>query len=352
MSSTVFEWTELALMGITLAYLIAVIIYMLSYIISSELMRAWARNEIQNLIFTLILFATLGVLASLDFVSGKDTGYINEGEKYLGTLYNDSIACTTSIMQEVNTYSILGSVSVGVGPELFAVESITPATSADSQKVSGSSEVLYLNADALDKVSNMGLGFSLAPFISPINTMVSQIMQYLTIPLGMMQLHILLISLIKKHGVTVFLPVGVLLRAFKFSRNAGNLIIALFIALYFILPAAYLFNKNLMKEALDEYKDTICGDGAPSMFGEVLHIYAKSSNLGYGINPDIDVDVGQIIDKPLTYGGSAFKKVILRIGIEGTMLPFFAIVLTLGIAREFAATLGSDIDFSQLVRVV
>lgn len=352
MSGAVIGWTELALVGITLAYLIAVVVYMLSYIISSELMRAWARNEVQNLIFTLILFATLGVLANLDFVSGKGTGYIHAGAAYLSTLYSDSISCTTSMMQEVNAYSVLGSVSVGIGPELFAVETATPAIHADSQKVGGSSEVLRLNNEALDKVVNMGLGFSLAPFISPINTMVSQIMQYLTIPLGMMQLHILLMNLIKTHGAKVFLPLGILLRAFKFSRNAGNLIIALFIAFYFILPAAYLFNKSLMKEAIGNYKDTICGDGAPSMFGEVLHIYATSSNLGFGINPDIDVNVGQIIDRPLTYSGSALKKVILRIGIEGTMLPFFAIILTLGIAREFAATLGSDVDFSQLVRVV
>ena len=54
----------------------------------------------------------------------------------------------------------------------------------------------------------------------------------------------------------------------------------------------------------------------------------------------------------ISYGGSAVSRIFLRMGIEAMFLPMLSIIISLGIAREIAATLGSDVDFSQLVRLV
>ncbi|MCX8205789.1 MAG: hypothetical protein N3H30_01010 [Candidatus Micrarchaeota archaeon] len=342
-------WNELALACVAIAYLFAVLVYMLSYIITSELMRAWARSEMQNIIFTLILFATLSTLAALPFISGdKNTkGYVYEGKEYLGVLYNDSTACITNSMRDANALAVLGSTSISISSLIFGLQSPT-------YKDSSGQIVKYTYPGDITSMGSMGV--SLAPFISPITTMVSNVQQYSMIPIGMIKLHLLLIDFIIRNGTSILLPVGIAMRAFKFSRNAGNMIIALFIALYFVLPAAYLFNRGLLQEVTGDYKAELCSDplDSPSLLGEMVAMLTQN----WGFDPSkmldrsITVNIEEIVPEKLTFGGSGLSKLALRVGIEGFLLPFFSIILTLGIAREFAASLGSDVDFSQLVRVV
>ncbi len=355
-------WDQLAIFGVLMAFLLSALVYMLSHIISSELLRAWARHEVQSLFLTLILFASLVSLASLDFV----VQYRNGASDYLKMLYSDGVYCQFSMLDGMNALGMLSSLSVNINPTIFSLKGST--TLAGEPKSEGEVKMEKYTAGQAQAgaQSSITAGISLGAILQPFMTAFSDLQGFLFIPFSFLQFHIQLLDIIIKKGATLILPLGVFLRAFKFTRHGGNLLIALFIALYFILPGMYLFNKGLMQEKFglgstdDDMK--VCENSKPGLISEfagpVMSAAGFSGFAGMSNGPsfsDTSTLSSTILSKSenlLYTSSSSFTVVFLRVGVESTILPMFAIIVTLGLAREFAMLLGSDIDFSQLVRVV
>lgn len=346
-------WSELAIIGIVMSYLLTVLVYMLSYFINSEVLRSWSKLEIQNVFLTLILFASLSTLASYSFV----VDYVNSGSQYISNTYNMMVGCQSTFISESNLISVLASISVNINPTIFNMQG-TPAENRQPQQNLNSAEE-HTDQGNSPGAPSFGLGISFAPFLQPLLNSVVNIQSYMFIPLGMIKLHQLIISFMVENGAKVLLPFGIFFRSFKFSRHAGNLLLALFMALYFILPAMYLFNKELLvySMGLDE-TSTTCGTS--NLFDDLAASIAnKFADYGKILNPITGgegKDISELVmdaANNLSYDSdSGLAVVFLRMGIEGMILPMFSIITSLGIAREFSHILGSEIDFSQLVRVV
>jgi len=336
--SVVVTWSMLAIIGITISFLLSALVYMLSHIFSSEIMSAWSKHEIQTALLTIILFVSLTSLADMQFVKEYTAGAKN----YLSNLYNDAIFCQVSLYSSGSGLAMLSSITLSINPEILNIKNSVMGIGnpkGDQQRLS------------------VGIPFSM--FMQPILTSLSDIQSYLFIPFTTLQFHLQLFTFIFNKGATMILPLGIFLRAFKFSRHGGNLLIALFISLYFILPAMYLFGDSLMQSKFNTTQH-MCENYKPSLVSEFgTPLLAKIGIGGVksfgGIN--WDGDFAKIIlpesSKDLIFNGkSSFTTVFLRMIVECTILPMFAIIVSLGLAREFALLLGSDIDFSQLVRVV
>jgi len=69
------------------------------------------------------------------------------------------------------------------------------------------------------------------------------------------------------------------------------------------------------------------------------------------VGEDYGDSIGERLVNMLSSGGGIYN-FLVRFFVEGFVLPYVSIIVALGIAREFAMTLGSNIDFSSLVRLV
>ncbi len=61
----------------------------------------------------------------------------------------------------------------------------------------------------------------------------------------------ILLVFIEENALQVFLPLGLLMRAFPFSRKTGSTIIAVVFAMYFVYPTSILINQRIWQQISD-----------------------------------------------------------------------------------------------------
>lgn len=137
---------------------------------------------------------------------------------------------------------------------------------------------------------------------------------------------------------TVLLPLGVLFRAFPLTRSAGSALIAIAVGFTIILPIAYL----LIEDVATHYWNNNCAGTGASI---------EAIKPGTSISTGLEDMMRDYIEKALQPKG-AFQCYAFKLGIEALLLPVFAYLITLNVARNLAAILGAHIDFSTLVRVI
>jgi hypothetical protein len=136
----------------------------------------------------------------------------------------------------------------------------------------------------------------------------------------------------------VLLPLGILLRAFPFTRTAGGALIAIAVGFTLLLPLIYL----IMQDVAEHYWVT---SGCANVS---LKVATKVLDVGFtGMFGDL---MGKIEDmfKP----GGTMSCILFKLAIEATVLPFFGYLMVLNVTRYIAELLGANVDFSSLVRII
>jgi hypothetical protein len=148
------------------------------------------------------------------------------------------------------------------------------------------------------------------------------------------------LEIIKLNGAifTILLPLGLIFRAFPFTRPAGGALISIAFGFTIMLPIAYLVTEDI-----------------------ALHLY------GPGGRPSGDTLAGQITqiafsvssaDEMQTFftngfaEGGVLRQMAKFLVIEVTLLPLMAYLMVLNITRNLAEIFGAHIDFSTLVRMI
>ncbi len=327
-------WDLFAIMGITISFLVITIIFMFSYLFNNEFLKSWSRGEFLNVFITLLLFGSFLSILKLDIA----TDNLSSGREYVNSLFDDVLASLIKIISDLSTVSLLGSFSININPGgVLALQNQVEGKSG------GPSASGYISLNAI---------------FSPIITSFTNLQVYSFIPLLMIKLHVLLMDFVAEDAANlpfpIFLALGVFLRAFKFSRGAGNTMIAIFMALYLILPAFYMFNLGLMnvvygRVAIDEIFEfqSFGKDTASNFLPEMISVVAEGISSDSGESEDFAETLIEMTEPD----GSMYL-FVMRFIIEGFLLPYLAIIITLGFAREIALTLGTNVDFSSLVRLV
>jgi len=155
---------------------------------------------------------------------------------------------------------------------------------------------------------------------------------------------------------SVLLPLGIIFRAFPFTRMAGSAAIAIAIGFTIILPISYLLVEDISTHYWNwdppgEYasgKDYTACSGqnidVQQLSGDVGSIVIQSV-LGFSIS-GIEGAIKDWIK------GNTFRCLMFKVVVEAAILPFFAYLVTLNVTRRLAEILGAHIDFSTLVRVI
>ena len=356
---TLLTWDILALMGITISFLLVTVIYMLSYMFQNEFLKSWSKSEFFNVFMTLILFGTLLSLINLELFKGN----IDHAKEYIDYVFTNSLYTQNRIISDVSFLSTISSLSLMMN--LNAMQGMGKTSeSADTGQDS--------SAMKDDLMSSLNSQISLSPFVSPFMTALTSIQVYSFVPITMIKLHQLLIDFVFNDVSRTFpllLCAGLFLRAFKFTRNAGNTLIALFIALYFVMPVIYLFNQALVNvilyeeeedfslEDLNKIPDISFSENAGAPFVTEMVTLMASQIQTFSVSGAWKEamtgksSMGESLIEMVSPLGSIYTFVV-RFFIEGFVLPYLAIIITLGIAREFAMSLGSNIDFSSMLRLV
>jgi len=153
-------------------------------------------------------------------------------------------------------------------------------------------------------------------------------------------------------ALVFFIPFGIFLRAFKFSRGAGGLLIGLGIAFYFVLPLAIVAIDGLF---IENYKL----DGK-SLYGvDTLETTVDMPNVGPVIVLNVpDCDEWDTGSGNPDHAKSTFslmqpflKQNLAVLFIRGVFLPVISLLIMVISIRVLTALGGAEIDVSLLSKI-
>ncbi|MFA5106484.1 MAG: hypothetical protein WC506_06015 [Candidatus Micrarchaeia archaeon] len=225
-----------------------------------------------------------------------------------------------------------------------------------------------------------GLSFSIAPMFRPIMDAMGLIMNFLTAAWAEWVAQTFLLDFIEKQMLAIFLPIGILLRSFPFTRSAGGALLALVFGLYFVYPVTLVANKAIADAHYGAYVD---GSGNSCTFsflvpclyqlqvGGSITEFIHSSGIVAGSVGSIGL-AGYLIGikaygllalaaplfAALVLGALAImlKNFVMQLSyiilVLSLMLPIFNLFIVMTSIREMAKFLGSDLNISALLRLI
>ncbi|MBI5222947.1 hypothetical protein HY990_00845 [Candidatus Micrarchaeota archaeon] len=203
------DWLPFAAGALTLSAIIVAVLYMLGIGLNLNDLKFLASEELYQLIATAII---IGVLFTADTT-------INSVFASFGitpTLQNASIATVNGyISNQASSFNTLKTFAHTLGLE--------------------SSKNMYCSFSAM--------GFSVAPCggFASITPAVTFGIQMIAISVTESNSLLTLLKFGSTYGLSLILPLGILMRTFKFTRGAGGLIIGFGVGIYLFLPLAVIF---------------------------------------------------------------------------------------------------------------
>jgi len=191
--------------------------------------------------------------------------------------------------------------------------------------------------------------FNLGPVLKPLIDIVGSALQFLSLGISEWLLHIITLCMIKRWTWGLFIPLSMLLRAFPYTRNAGEALFALVFALALFYPFMFIFDYEVHKimkynlvDAQNAMSSFLHRSGIMSLFGSVLIMMFLMAGvfmpffLGGALNLAFEL-----------IRGSVYYIVIISI-----LLPFLNIFVTLTAAKEIASFFRTDVNFMSFLRII
>ncbi len=222
-------WIALVFAATMAVFLIHLIIYMLAKAFDIADLKAYSESEMMQALATFLMAGFIVVMLS----SAADFAY----KEFLS---GGQIPCGDNMLY------ITGPTSFGAdGLDVIQCRLLEKATAMSELKTqilnsaAGSGIFDQLN----DRVSLMGASVSQGDWDSKTYSTAEGYRYaniFATTLLASLNAQAFFVMYIKKNMISFFLPMGIILRGFNFTRAIGAFFIALAIGLYFILPILYL----------------------------------------------------------------------------------------------------------------
>jgi hypothetical protein len=191
--------------------------------------------------------------------------------------------------------------------------------------------------------------FNLGPVLKPLIDLVGSALQFLSLGISEWMLHLVTLCLIKKWTWGLFIPLSVLMRAFPYTRSAGEALFALVFALALFYPLMFVVDYEVHKimkyQLVDSQKamgDFLHKSGILALFGSVLVMMLLMAG----------------VFMPFFMGGAlnlAFELIrssVYYIVIISILLPFLNIFITLTAAKEIANFFRVDVNFMSFLKII
>lgn len=197
--------------------------------------------------------------------------------------------------------------------------------------------------------------FNLGPALKPLIDILGLSMQLLSVAVGEWVLHLVTLCIIKKWTFPLFIPVGILLRAFPQTRAGGGALFSLVFMLALIYPFMFLVNYEVHKIMRGTILDT-----ASQASGSTLSTFVNDSGIfqvGVMVVSFLFLTAGALmpllIESAITIAFEIIRASVYYVIMFGIFLPFVNIFITLTAAKE-AAKLWSDttINYFAFIKLI
>lgn len=299
-------WQPVALVAVITAFLFVALSYMLGAVFNLEGLKKWAKAEFYQACASAILVLFLLLMMDLMLNQGFQTmiGGMNPYKK--AYVYLDGVQ--DSLYQiYVNVYKVN-----------FPIEFLSTFS-------------FYFNAAGID--------------YSPFELVLSPIMEQLHF-----QSHVVTIAAITtagqrallhffyNTGFSVFIPAGVLLRIFPWTRGAGGILIALGIGLAIVYPVMFSY-VALMSENTSEVKNQSNQLGN-SIGGFNLSDYGACAS---NFSTATDVATQRVLSPQLRNASAWILGWLSGVWLKIFYYPMLVLIVTFTFIRTISPLLGSDI---------
>jgi hypothetical protein len=191
--------------------------------------------------------------------------------------------------------------------------------------------------------------FNLGPVLKPLIDIIGTALQFLSLGISEWMLHIVTLCIIKKWAWGLFIPLGMLMRSFPYTRNGGEALLSLAFALAIVYPFMFLFDwevhkimRNNLVDASDAVSSFIHKSGILAVFGSVLVIMFLMAG----------VFMPFFLGGALTLAFELIRGAVYYIVIMSLLLPFINIFVTLTVAREIASFSRIEVNFLSFLKVI
>ncbi len=308
------SWQTNVALSVFASFLVLILIYAVAFGFEIDSLKVTTKEEMIQLIFTIVIaFALVGAGTYLDdFGESISELYGNNGK-----LQDYSLNLVDNIMDDL-------------------AESYSYINEFGQYAMSQSSRTYIC------------VLFSTSFFVSACNSyaLVSQSfsigMQAIAVCFAELQALYMLLSIGENFAFSVFLPFGLFLRTFKFSRGAGAFFIAIGVAFYFFLPLSVVFMEELNQEyeMLSSY---------PSKPGEIT--LNKCNEQSTGASSEIYMDnPNNVKDAVEEIFSSNLEYYIYLIFIRTNLMLFISLFVMVSSIRWLGGAFGAEIDISAIAR--
>jgi hypothetical protein len=306
-------WESVATLAIVTSLILIGLVFAIGYGFGVEILKVTAKDELYQVVALAILIAILfGANNILDAISTDPT--------LSGAQANMQTTALVSLNDTIKNLSA----------------AYSDVASVDKEIGIASAEVLSCQLMNIGySVSGCG-GFSMlaSPF-----SLAGSIMGF---ALGELNAIYRLIELSLSYGLSLLLPLGIILRTFKLTRGAGGFLIAVGIAMHLLLPVGILF--------VDMLADSFISDPSiPSEYKTTTGLSGVSVSCDAGDTGDDNSDGAIDAYKSLR---SAMKSYIYLVLIKATLGPVVALLMLVSGIRYLSSLAGAEVDVSALSRVI
>jgi len=322
------------------------IAYLLGKVLQQRKFEDWAKKEFLQVIISAAL------VGGLVFLFHPTSGA-------LITVFNGLIGPETHYVATISGAPISYSSSecglTGIEPNTVMCFAVSYLTALSGLIANVFSTIFTLNfvLDLLSKLSFDVIVIEITP-LSGLNSVVqvfNTIMQSLVFLGVTVGVEIALMKFIHSVGLTVLLPIGVVLRCFFATRRIGGALMAIAIGLYVVFPLAISLNGLMAGEAFDDsialIEKTLNDVNAVSP----ASIYTNSSAI---LNPEAWMDyfgrMGTNIDTlsdDLKQLPAMYFDLISSLVVQIIFLPFLSLMITVIAIKELAMLFGAEISLGK-----
>lgn len=220
----ILQQSTLAYVAVAIAILLAALMYMGSSIFNDARLAATSKDTLYQAVFSLFLIASLPVIFLV--VSQLCIELFLGGMQVQGSLFDVAETFLTwNFVYFFTHLMIVTMLNVGISS--------------------------LINQQYTIPIAGVLAPVNLIAFARPLMFAVSMGVTLLSTSLFINSFQIMLVNIVKTTILPVFLPLGVVLRAFPPTMNAGNVLLAIAIGAYIITPAIYAFNIYLITQIVD-----------------------------------------------------------------------------------------------------
>ncbi|MCX6776152.1 MAG: hypothetical protein NT130_04880 [Candidatus Micrarchaeota archaeon] len=299
-------WQPVALVAVVTAFLFVALAYMIGVSFNLAGLRKWAKVEFYQALASAILVAFLVIMMDV---------MLNEGFQ--------------TMIGGINPYKKAYAYLDGVMDSLYAIYTNVYLTNFPIEWIK--SFTYYFNAGGLERSP-----FEL--FLSPIVENLHFQAHIVTMAAIFTSTQRALLHLFYNAGFTVFIPAGVLLRIFPWTRGAGGLLIAIGIGLAIVYPIMFTFvammseNPSELKSKANDLGNSIGGFDM-NKFGACANDFESVSN----------VATTQVLSPQFRNSSAFILGWLSGIWLKIFYYPMLVLMVTFAFIRALSPLLGADI---------